>query len=90
MAAADVQVNLLFFAKSRELVGEKQVLLSVSQGLTARAVLNHILQAYPSLEVIADNLLLAHNQEYLDLQDLQSLHFQPGDELAIIPPISGG
>ena len=41
------------------------------------------------LSVIAENVVLSLNEEYLDL-DNQELRLQAGDELAVIPPISGG
>ena len=34
-------------------------------------------------------MILAHNQEYIDDAD-QQIELQTGDELAVIPPISGG
>ena len=41
------------------------------------------------LSVIAENVVLSLNEEYLDL-DNQELRLRAGDELAVIPPISGG
>ncbi len=42
-----------------------------------------------SLSVIKDNVILAHNQEYLDIGNIP-VTLSAGDELAVIPPISGG
>ncbi|XP_019623626.1 PREDICTED: molybdopterin synthase sulfur carrier subunit-like [Branchiostoma belcheri] len=89
MAAAEVQVNLLFFAKSRELVGSKEATLAVPGQTTSAQLLAAIVSRYPSLAVISNNLVLAVNQEYVAPgNDLLTL--QPGDEVAVIPPISGG
>ena len=42
-----------------------------------------------SLQPIAENIVLAVNQEYIDTGDIP-LTFNTGDEVAVIPPISGG
>nr|XP_009942067.1 PREDICTED: molybdopterin synthase sulfur carrier subunit-like [Opisthocomus hoazin] len=46
-------------------------------------------QAADVLAVIRDQVVFAVRQEYVLLGD-QLLVLQPGDEVAIIPPISGG
>lgn len=43
---------------------------------------------YPSLQIIAENIILSLNEEYID--DHQQLTLREGDEVAVIPPISGG
>lgn len=84
----DVTVNLLFFAKSRELVGSgsgELVLTAITNFDTLKQAL---LLKYPSLQVIAENIILSLNEEYID--DSQQLTLREGDEVAVIPPISGG
>ncbi|KAK7499657.1 hypothetical protein BaRGS_00008998 [Batillaria attramentaria] len=83
------QVRLLFFAKSREIVGRKEAELEVVRLTTPRDVLQTLLQEYPGLGEISDNIVLSLNEEYLEIDD-QQIVLEAGDELAIIPPISGG
>ncbi|XP_078595674.1 molybdopterin synthase sulfur carrier subunit-like isoform X2 [Branchiostoma floridae x Branchiostoma japonicum] len=85
----DVMVNILFFAKSRELVGSKEASLSIPAQTTSAQLLAAIVSRYPSLAIISNNLVLAVNQEYIT-PDNSPLSLQPGDEVAVIPPISGG
>ena len=40
------------------------------------------------LQSLGESVVLAVNQEYVDRE--QVLHLRPGDEVAVIPPISGG
>ena len=43
-----------------------------------------------SLEVISDNFVLALNEQYILPDQLNKITLKAGDELAIIPPLSGG
>ncbi len=43
---------------------------------------------YPQLEELQGNFVLSLNQEYLGADEEQLL--KSGDEVAVIPPISGG
>lgn len=87
-----VSVKLLFFAKARELVQVSASELSLSSQVVKQKHLYSILEAqFPQLLVLQRSYALALNEEYLD-RDLpdQDITFSQSDELAIIPPISGG
>ncbi|XP_053698077.1 molybdopterin synthase sulfur carrier subunit [Sabethes cyaneus] len=89
-----VQVNLLFFAKSRELAGISRYTnfpLPVTSGGTSSGleVLDGICQQFRELNVIRNCIIIAHNEEYCEnLED--PIHLRDGDEIAVIPPIAGG
>lgn len=84
----DVTINLLFFAKSRELVGSGSGELVLTANTNFDTLKQALLLKYPSLQVIAENIILSLNEEYID--DNQLLTLREGDEVAVIPPISGG
>lgn len=84
----DVTINLLFFAKSRELVGSGSGELVLTANTNFDTLKQALLLKYPSLQVIAENIILSLNEEYID--DNQQLTLREGDEVAVIPPISGG
>ncbi|KAL8590819.1 hypothetical protein ACOMHN_064157 [Nucella lapillus] len=84
-----VKVRLLFFAKSRELVGQKEAEVELLSRTTSQAVLEDLLTIYPGLRPISENVVLSLNEEYLEIGD-QQVTLRAGDELAVIPPISGG
>lgn len=76
--------NLKAFGIVREVVGGRQVMLEL-EGQTVAAVRAHLLATYPQL-VGLRSLLIAVNNEYAD----ETMVLRETDEIALIPPVSGG
>lgn len=87
-ASSRVEVTLLFFAKSRELSGVAQTRLAVPSSLTGQEIVDAIVSAYPELAGLKGRFVVSLNQEFVDRD--QSVTVRSGDEIAVIPPISGG
>ncbi|NXA32297.1 MOC2A synthase, partial [Eudromia elegans] len=83
------QVSVLYFARSAELAGLRAETLCVPRRVTALQLWDEIVKRHPRLATIRDQVVFAVRQEYVLLGD-QQLVLHPGDEVAIIPPISGG
>ena len=84
-----VKVNVLFFAKVRELTNRSSVQLEITSKLSLKNLIDQVIFQYPSLEVLKENLIIALNQNYVnDLSEI--LVLKENDEIALIPPISGG
>jgi molybdopterin converting factor subunit 1 len=79
-------MNVLFFAQSRRLTGCDSHLLRVDQPLTASEFWTLLGKEFPSLVPLQKTARLARNETYL--QEWEQL--QPYDEIAVIPPVSGG
>lgn len=82
-----VQIKVLFFGKSREIVGKQEVLLAVPEHISYENLLKLIIEEY-SLNILSNNIILAINEEYCE--EHQKFILKQGDELAVIPPLSGG
>lgn len=83
------RVEVLYFAKSAEIAGVRSETISVPQEIKASQLWKEIETRHPGLADVRNQVIFAVRQEYVELGD-QLLRLQPGDEIAIIPPISGG
>ncbi|KAG9488254.1 molybdopterin synthase sulfur carrier subunit-like [Eleutherodactylus coqui] len=83
------QVVLLYFAKSSELAGVRSETVTLPQEITSRDVWDKIVALHPRLSAIKNSVLLAVRQEYVSIGD-DIITLRTGDEVAVIPPISGG
>lgn len=78
-------VSILLFGISRDLVGESVVSLPLRPGTRVADLLDQLHQQYPVLKGIR-SLLIAVNGEYAELEQ----PITSKDEIALIPPVSGG
>lgn len=83
-----VRIKLLFFAKSRELAGLSECEIELPKQISYTKLVEHLNEAY-NLESLQNSFLLALNSDYCD-ESTEWIQLKTGDELAIIPPISGG
>ncbi len=81
-----MHIKLRFFASLRERLGRSEETREVPAGATVNTVWEALKHEYPELEVIDNALAFAVAQEYVDRNHL----LQNNDELAFIPPVSGG
>ena len=79
----------MYFANVRELVGCAEEVFVCTDGLDVEGLFNQVVKKYPKLQEISNDLALALNAEYLDGQGL-GVTLNDKDEVAIIPPVSGG
>lgn len=79
---ASVKVKL--FASSRELVGENEVQINFADKTTVGNLRKKIVEMYPALSKIT--FVIAVNHKVTD----DSTVIDHSDEVAILPPVSGG
>ncbi len=81
-----MKVRARFFASAREIIGRSTLELEAPPGASAGDVLALLAVEHPSLAAYGPHLALAVNAEYVG----RDHPLQDGDELALIPPVSGG
>ena len=80
-----VEVNILLFGITKDLVGKQRLTLQIPVKTTV-SEFREILQAhYPEL-IELNSVAIALNNEYAQENNLINAH----DEIALIPPVSGG
>jgi molybdopterin converting factor subunit 1 len=77
------KINL--FGITRDIVGNNITEIEMSQSADVQTVLSKLKMTYPKLKDIK-SLLVAVNSEYAE----SDLVLSENDEIALIPPVSGG
>jgi molybdopterin converting factor subunit 1 len=81
-----VEVDVRYFAIIREIVGCSAERREVPEGATAGDVFSQLIREYPRLERMRPVTMLMVNKAYVT----HDHELRDGDELALIPPVSGG
>lgn len=82
-----LSVKVLFFAATREMVGVSETVVEFNQQHVTLSELKEALaERYPSLSGVLATITLAVNQQYR----FENAELSDGDEVALIPPLSGG
>lgn len=79
-------VTLRLFARLRELSGKSELFIELPEGTDARALWNDLAREYPALEPYGASVSCAVNEEYARF----TTRLKDGDEVAFLPPVSGG
>ncbi len=84
-----MNIRVLFFASLREAVGVEGMVIELQQGTLAELRGQLATKLGDTSALWARNVRIARNQELLgDLSDETA--FADGDELAFLPPVTGG
>lgn len=79
-------MEILLFGITREIVGKHKLLVPADQNITnVKALKSWLGQQYPAMHGLS-SLAVAVNSEYAQDEDLLS----EDNEIALIPPVSGG
>lgn len=81
-----MKVRVLLFARPRQICGAGSLTLELPDGASAADAFSVLASEYPQLEALREGVMLAVNERYAAWDQPLS----PGDELALIPPVSGG
>ncbi len=81
-----MQVRVLFFGRVREIVGRAEDSVEVADGARIEEVFTRFRELHPELARYRPSLVASRNQEFAPW----TAPLASGDEIAFLPPVSGG
>jgi molybdopterin synthase catalytic subunit len=81
-----VRVKVLFFGLLKDIVGLSEDHIEVAEGARVESVFLRYAGKFPRLTDLESSIVLACNQEFCD----RTAAVRDGDEIAFLPPVSGG
>jgi MoaE-MoaD fusion protein len=81
-----VRVKVLFFGMLKDIVGRAEDHIEVADDARLETVFTRYARQFPRLTELESSIVLACNQEFSD----RSAAIREGDEIAFLPPVSGG
>ena len=81
-----MKITVKLFAVAREVYGDDTIAVEVPAGATVGQLRNRLAAEIPKLAPLMSQILIAVNSEYATDQN----PLAEGDEVACIPPVSGG
>jgi len=79
-------VKVLFFGQLREIVGQGEQSAEVRAGAPIEELFGEFGGKYPRLKEFRASLVASRNREFAAWDE----QMEPGDEIAFLPPVSGG
>jgi len=79
-------MRILFFAQLKDATGCASTELAVPAPISSEQLWAELLKKFPPLAIHRRTVRLARNSEYV----AANAQFADGDEVALIPPVSGG
>jgi molybdopterin converting factor subunit 1 len=81
-----IRVKVLFFGRLKEIAGQGEDALELADAVTIEQVFAQYVARIPELAKYRSSLVASRNQEFAAWDT--ALH--SGDEVAFLPPVSGG
>ena len=81
-----MRVQVQLFARARELYGNAATELDLPERATVADCFAELAAACPRLGEMRDRVLAARNEQYASWEE----SLEDGDDVAFIPPVSGG
>jgi molybdopterin converting factor subunit 1 len=81
-----MKITVKFFASYRDIAGRSEETQVMSEGATVSVLLLLLKEKYPKLGSLSDNIIVSVNKKYAR----EEVALKEGDEVALLPPVSGG
>ena len=81
-----MKVRVQFYAQLRDLVGMRELEVELASNATVRDLLRQLYAERPALRAHDNSILIGASLEFVD----RNYKLNPGEEIAIMPPVQGG
>ena len=81
-----MRVRVLFFGMLKDMVGRAEEEAQIAEGTDLAGVFAAYAARYPAVDALRGRIVMARNQEFAS----PSARLGEGDEIAFLPPVSGG
>lgn len=81
-----MRIRVLFFGMVRDWLGKSSDDVEIAEGQSLQDLFDHYAARQPKLKQMESSIVLSRNQEFAGRQD----RLADGDEVAFLPPVSGG
>jgi molybdopterin synthase catalytic subunit len=81
-----MKIGVLFFGVLKDVFGRTSETIDLPEGACVREMLSYYSRGAPQFEAMIPSLAISVNQEYSQVDRM----LQDGDEVGLLPPVSGG
>ncbi len=80
-----MKINVKTFGITKEIIGEAELNIEIQDNISVAILMENLKEKYPKLQDLS-SILMAVNAEYAE----PNVILKNNDEVALIPPVSGG
>ncbi|MEQ6119948.1 MoaD/ThiS family protein [Reichenbachiella sp. MALMAid0571] len=80
-----MKIELILYGISRDIIGGPTYSIEIKEGSTVKDVMDFLVSKFSDFSKLK-SLMIAVNDEYASDEHI----IKPGDEVVLIPPVSGG
>jgi molybdopterin converting factor subunit 1 len=84
--SSTISITIRFFASAKDVAKRSETTIELPSASVADDVLSYLTTQYPEMQRFRSYIRIAVNEAYVD----PNFELHDGDEVAIIPPVSGG
>jgi molybdopterin converting factor subunit 1 len=81
-----IRITILYFASVKDITGVKKETMNLTPDTSIKKLLEKISINYPAIKSISNVVKISINYKMMDMNTI----LKDGDEVALLPPVSGG
>jgi molybdopterin converting factor subunit 1 len=81
-----ISITILYFARVKDITGVKKETMDLPPNTSIKKLLAKISLSYPDIKSILNVVKISVNYKMIDMNTI----LKDGDEVALLPPVSGG